>query len=317
MSAWTSLSGSFITGPAAINVVHNRIALFAVSSDRQMNVRWRDVGEWHPWQHLGGTFLLPPVAVTSDTRSIDVFCVSLDQSVCYRSWHGDWSTWHPLYGHVGGGKALVPPSVVTGPSKQLDIFLVGADFKVYQKSRSDHQWGNWIELSAAEAADLFAVTSETGPHLFSIGADRRLRHTRQRSAAWDSWTVLSDNSVVSCATAVASSEIGVEAYYVLADRSLSYQSWDGSWHTPQSLEGTVVESPTVVVSPPDRTDLFVVGEDRAVWHRCRTGESWTWWRSLGGQAFAPISAVSQGGSRIELFTLGRDSAIWHRTFITA
>jgi hypothetical protein len=317
MEAWVSLGGSFVTGSAAINIVHHRLAVFAVGADRQMHVRWRDAGEWHPWQALGGAFLLRPVLVTRDTRSIDLFCVSHDQSVCYRSWHGDWGTWRPLYGHVGGGEALALPSVVTRPPEQLDVFRVGVDFKLYQKGYRDQQWNEWTELDKAEAVGVCAVASDPGLHLFSIGCDRRLRHALQKNAASESWTMLGDGTVVSCTTVVAHGATGVEVYYLLPDRSLRYQTWYDSWDSPHSLEGTIVEPPTVVVSSPKRTDLFVVGEDRAVWQRCRIGDSWTGWRSLGGQAFAPISAVRQGDSRIELFTLGRDSAVWHRTFIAA
>jgi hypothetical protein len=315
MDVWNNLGGTFISAPRGINIMANHLAVFAVGADHQVYVRWRNVGEWGPWQAIGGAIMAPPIVVTRDGRSIDMFCISHDQSMCYRSWQGEWGPWRPLYGHVGGDAALITPCVIAGPSQQLDVLRIGADFQLYYKRYRSEIWDDWTVVHSIGANTISAIRSQLGLHLFSVGSYRRLRHTLQRNDEWEPSTVLNDQNGVSRALAAPHNSDAIAVYYLVTDRSLRYQLWDGSWTEPTSLEGTIVELPTVVVSPNERTDIFVVGEDRAVWQRSRMGDSWTWWRSLGGQAFAPISAVPQGSTRVELFTLARDSTVWHRTFI--
>jgi hypothetical protein len=312
---WRNLGGTFITSPRAANVGGNRIALFGIGLDHQIYVKWRESGEWGHWQPLGGSLLTRPAVVSRDSRSLEVFCVSHDQSVCYRSWQGEWGAWRPLYGRVGGGEYLSPPTALVINADDLVVFKIGQDFIPAYKGYHNGEWEDWGLVGDTKACSCTAVASGACLHLFCIGSDRILRHALRKNGEWPPWTMIGGQQAISSATAVMLNEQLVEVFYVLTDRSLSSQSWNGAWCETTSLEGTILEPPTVIASEDARIDIFVVGEDRAIWHRCRVGDSSTWWRSLGGQAFGPVDAIRQGSNRIELFILGRDSAMWHRTFV--
>jgi hypothetical protein len=315
MDLWRNLGGTFIAPPCAINAGGNRIALFGIGTDHQIYVKWREAGEWGLWQPLGGTLLARPLVVSRDSRSLEVFCVSQDQSVCYRSWQGEWGEWRPLHGQVGGGEYLSPPAVLAIGKDELEIFKIGPDFNLGQKSYHNGQWKDWETVGDTKACSCAAVASGAYLHLFCVGSDRLLRHTLRKNGEWLPWTIIGAEQTISCTTAVALNEQKVAVFYLLSDRSLGWQSWNGAWSESISLEGTILEPPTVIASQDGRIDIFAVGEDRAIWHRCQADDSWTWWRSLGGQGFGSIDAIRQGSNRIELLMLGRDSAVWHRTFV--
>ena len=82
----------------------------------------------------------------------------------------------------------------------------------------------------------------------------------------------------------------------------------------QSLGGTLSSSPAASSWGPTRTDIFVRGSDNGLWHRSRTGATWSAWESLGGVMTADPSAVSWGTNRIDVVVRGFDYALWHRSF---
>jgi hypothetical protein len=310
MERWVNLGGSFIAGPCALTVDQRRLAVFGVGTEHSMQVRWRNSGEWGDWQSLGGALIAEPTAISRSSGSIDAFCVSHDQSVCHRRWDGVWEPWHALHGVVGGlGSARTP--TVTADDSGLSIFRLAPDMSVVRKVYHSEERSDWETLGEDLLFPPSAVTADTGLHLMSVGFDSHLRHAIVARGAEHHWEVLSDGRVASAPSLIRGSNGSVEVYYVGSDRSMYRRIWRGSWGDPQSLEGTILERPTVVTGSGGRIDVFIVGEDRALWQRCRTADGWTWWQSLGGQAYSAISAVQQS-DRVELFVRGRDSAVWHR-----
>lgn len=63
---------------------------------------------------------------------------------------------------------------------------------------------------------------------------------------------------------------------------------------------------------PSRTDIFIRGQDNALWQRTWNGTSWGSWQSLGGVITAAPAAVSWGPNRIDVFVRGKDNALYHR-----
>ena len=61
-----------------------------------------------------------------------------------------------------------------------------------------------------------------------------------------------------------------------------------------------------------RTDIFVRGQDDALWQRTWNGSSWGSWQSLGGVITSAPAAVSWGPNRIDVFVRGKDNALYHR-----
>ncbi|QJE03190.1 zinc metalloprotease [Massilia forsythiae] len=75
-------------------------------------------------------------------------------------------------------------------------------------------------------------------------------------------------------------------------------------------------SSPVVAWGPDRLDAFVLGMDRALyhkwWNRTAWGPSVTGYERLGGVCTSPPQAVSWGPNRLDVFVTGTDSALYHK-----
>jgi serine protease AprX len=84
------------------------------------------------------------------------------------------------------------------------------------------------------------------------------------------------------------------------------------WSGWESLGGFCTDGVAVSSWAPNRLDCFVVGNDRALWHRWWNGSSWSGWESLGGGLYSAPAAVSWGLNRIDVFALGGDHAMWHK-----
>jgi hypothetical protein len=315
MEGWSNLGGTFVTQPCALTVDPRRLVVFGVGVDHTMQMRWRESGEWGEWESIGGMLIAAPVALSRRDGSLDLLCVTHDQSICHRSWEGRWGQWHALHGVVGGVGFTARPTVTVMDQTSLIVFTLSTDMRAYSKVYNNQYWGEWERLDRTMVLSPCAVRTDTGLHAIAVGPDLRLHNAIWQQGTWSSWEPLGDEIVASAPCVLKNNDGSVDVYYLRDDRALYRRVWNGSWNEPLGLEGTITETPTVIAAQDGRIDIFVVGEDRAVWQRNMVGGRWTWWRSLGGQAFSGISAVPQGSTRVELFILGRDSSFWHRTFI--
>jgi hypothetical protein len=84
-----------------------------------------------------------------------------------------------------------------------------------------------------------------------------------------------------------------------------------SWEV---LGGVLSSGPDASSWGTSREDVFVRGQDNALWYRTFNGASWTGWQSLGGIITADPGAVSWGPNRIDVLIRGQDRQLWHRWF---
>ena len=67
---------------------------------------------------------------------------------------------------------------------------------------------------------------------------------------------------------------------------------------------------------PNRLDAFVLGTDRAVYHKWWNGSAWgpsvTGYENMGGTCTSAPQAVAWGPNRLDLFVTGTDSALYHK-----
>lgn len=94
------------------------------------------------------------------------------------------------------------------------------------------------------------------------------------------------------------------------DRLVVAPTWRG-W---ESLGGFCTDGVDVSSWAPNRLDCFVVGNDRALWHKWWDGSAWRGWESLGGGLYSNPTAVSWGPNRIDVFAIDGDHAMWHKWF---
>ncbi len=72
----------------------------------------------------------------------------------------------------------------------------------------------------------------------------------------------------------------------------------------------VGSSPAAASWGPGRLDLFIRGEDNALWHRAYSN-GWGDWESLGGTLTSDPAAVSWGEGRIDVFARDQDNRLLH------
>jgi hypothetical protein len=80
--------------------------------------------------------------------------------------------------------------------------------------------------------------------------------------------------------------------------------------------GTPEPAGSVVSWGADRLDAFVIGTDRAVWHKWWDGSNWgpsvSGYESLGGVCMSAPEVASWGPDRLDAFVLGTDRAMYHK-----
>jgi hypothetical protein len=67
---------------------------------------------------------------------------------------------------------------------------------------------------------------------------------------------------------------------------------------------------------PNRLDVFVLGTDRALYHKWWNGSAWgpslTGYEYQGGVCTSPPRAVAWGPNRLDVFVRGTDRALYHK-----
>ena len=62
-----------------------------------------------------------------------------------------------------------------------------------------------------------------------------------------------------------------------------------------------------------RIDVFVRGNDAAIWHKYHQG-TWSGWESLGGNLASAPAAASWGPGRLDVFARSTDSTLLHKYY---
>jgi hypothetical protein len=84
------------------------------------------------------------------------------------------------------------------------------------------------------------------------------------------------------------------------------------WQLFANLGGVFDGQPASVSWGPGHLEIFIHGNDGAIWHKW-WNNGWSGWESLGGDfPNGEISAISWGVGHIEVFVRGHDNAIWHK-----
>jgi hypothetical protein len=254
-----------------------------------------------------------PFAISRGSDRLDVFCVDPAHSIFHRYWDGaTWSDWATLHGEAGGFRVTAPHAVTWG-SDRLDLFVHGTDLNIYHKSLSGDAWTDWDCIGEEMTSPPFVVARSPGVlEVIAIGRyDLCPKKKIWRDGHWEQrWDSLTENNAISTPYAVVRKSGEVDIFFRGEERAVYQQNSD--WHTaePDSLGGTATRDPCVICWPDDRLDLFVVGEDSAVWKRTTYDNQWSPWTSLGGQAFSAVSAILRSEDELELFVWGKDSHIW-------
>jgi hypothetical protein len=232
---------------------------------------------------------ITPVAVASRSQDhIDLFKVGFDGAVWSAGWHADANGWWPWF-QIHAETVFAQEAPVTAISRvpdHLDLFITGFDGAIWSSWwHNDGQgWRPWFQIhpeTVFRQDRPVAAIARWPEHLdlFRVGFD---------GAVWTSW------------------------WHGEGDP----EGWRPWFQIHPEKRFPVDARVTAIARRSDHIDLFVVGEDGAVWS--------TWWHAdaEGWRPWFPIDpetvfrsdqeivAVARVPEHLDLFTVGHDGAVW-------
>jgi len=81
----------------------------------------------------------------------------------------------------------------------------------------------------------------------------------------------------------------------------------GVWSDWENLGGYLASGPTAASWGENRLDVFVSGEDEALWHKWWDGRSWSVWERVRDGPISEPDCASWGLNRIDCFVLKKDT----------
>jgi hypothetical protein len=189
---------------------------------------------------------------------------------------GDWSKWMSYGAPSAGIASGSSPTVSSWGENRLDVFVRGADGAFWHKPYDSQMagWYPWESMGGTWLSNPAAVSwDNTRVDLFGVGTDNNIWHRYWNSTTgWANWNV------------------------------------DFSAPPPGIASGA---SPDVISWGSGRLDLFIRGNDNAIWHMYYSN-GWSGWESLGASIISDPSATTPNSNRIDLFGTGTDNNIWHK-----
>lgn len=273
-SPWESLGGGFTTGPAAASPGPGRLDLFGRGEDLALwHARFAH-GRWSDWVSLGGGLTSRPAAASRTRGSLTVFAKGTDNALWRRShFRGPWSRWESL-----GGELISGPAACSSRSGRLDVFALNRDHSLMQRTF----WNGWRDWE-------FPGRFHAGLPIWDPAA-----------ASWGPERI--DVCIRDDINQL------IHKWYDHGWGGVTGTGQGGTWSVGGLL---ATSSPALASWGPGRLDLFVRGDDNALWHNC-ISDAESPWVSLGGILTAAPAAVSWGEGRIDVFAKGTDNALWHR-----
>jgi hypothetical protein len=234
------------------------------------------------------------------------------------------------------GASLFAPTLTSGGSADgsdaLRAFAVGVDGRIYvnRQRASDRAWLGWgssiTPPPGGVTGDLASITHGDGNiSLFARAGDNGIwaRGWFTATQTWGAWTPRGGVFTSGIAAAI---DVSHGAEYLLGRRQDGrldfYTSNFGNWNVDVPGVGITTDTPAIGVTSNGDMELFVRGNDNAIWHRTITFNGFVvyGWESLGGNntsgpavtTWAPGSLTT--GKRIDVFALQTNGQLFHRVF---
>jgi hypothetical protein len=172
---------------------------------------------------------------------------------------------------------------------RLEVFAVGGDGALWHISQTapSNGWSDWASLGQPPGVffvsqPAVAPSGDSRLELFVVGSDGNLWHMWQ-TAINDGWS----------------------GWVNFGNAGVGFAS-----------ESPSISSPRLAPSQDGRLELFLVGNDGALWHIWQTGWSngWSGWFSHGsmGGGFLDSPAVAPSADdRLEVFVVAQDGELYH------
>jgi hypothetical protein len=232
------------------------------------------------------------------------------------------SSWSSISGLAASGSS---PAACAQDTNSLDVFAQGTNNALFHRHyASASGWGEWKNLGGVLTASPAVVSRTAGKmDVFVRGTDGALwsKWTADGGTTWSAWYKIGGQLLNGTGPAAYEwGDSGIGVFVTGNNRALYYTSYTGNgnsaWSAWQNLGGMLTSSPGATSSENGVIDVFVRGNDTAVWQREYSNSAWGPWVSLGGRLAANTgpAACSWGPGRVDVFAQGTDSALWHKWY---
>jgi len=222
---------------------------------------------WSGWHSLGGRLAAEPAAAAygyPSTTTIDVFVEGTDRRLWVDSLNvalGTWN-WRPA-----GGLLQAAPAAVVVSDTEAWAFVQAADLGLWYWSTATG-WHSLGGRLASKPAVTFDGQPSAHVDAYLEGADQALWHWTSATGSWESvgGRIASAPSAQVYGGRYHSNFVVVQG----ADRGLWLASSTPSFATGwswQNWEGRLLGPPALVAGASAGLEVFVEGEDHALWHR--------------------------------------------------
>ena len=320
--AWFPAGGPFATTAPQVDQRYDRL----LQLDETGAPHWvsrRDDGIWESSLLSVRGYSSTPVFPTALNEApnappiAEIFGVERDGEV----WRWSWGSFpglappQPLGGQFTSAAEAVRFRGVT------HVFGVGLDGAVWYQSVGS----GWVSLGGVIVSDLAVTTDGVNLYVFGIGQDGAMWSRQSIGLGWGPWQSLGGGFLSSPESAFDGDSVGnfpgfvpQPSGYVVAiglDRAVWWTqvvwvsgptggpptaTWTG-WH---SAGGEAVTAPAVAADPDGGVNVFVVGNDLAMWQR-HLGRAESAWTNLGGGF---TSAPGANGNYV--FGIGLDDGLY-------
>jgi hypothetical protein len=250
-SSWSSLGGSFTSGPAAAAYGPN-IEVFARGQDGAV---WTDAlvnGAWTGWSSLGGYATSAPAAIARrGTPYLDLAVKGGDNTIYVNAYAptAGWLGWRSL-----GGNLTSAPALDSHSDGILDVFSRGTDGALYQQAWNGSQWAaGWGNLGGGIYGAAAAVNKQ--PHDLDVyvrGAGNALYQNHWDSVnSWTNWFLV-DSTPIGSSVAAVSDGAAREILFSRTGDEMYVKVWTnpGGWTSWNDFGPIDVPPPPAPPAPP-------------------------------------------------------------------
>lgn len=320
-SNWQDLGGNTGLPIKAASLGDGRMAVFAVWLDKTLRCRYYDGGSWSEWQNLGGSFTGAPEVVVMDLQLNvrDRIDVTNTPKVSQKLAAGQ----APQQGQSPSAQPLSPNNSKMGAILKQDSYRAQARQQPEPQPQGQKIIPFDTKKSRIEVYEPIKNVPKLEPpsrtriaHIFVKNIDGTLWHRQGRgpSGSWNAWQSLGGtpfNSVV--ATASTDKKIDVVIWNNNTAPSYGAFYWDMSsykWSGWMGLNIAAGAAPVIISTQEDQLEVFCLsGADTNLYHRRRTGTSWSGWVIADNRAY-PLAAMSIRSGIVQLFVQKADFELY-------
>ncbi|MBI3651516.1 MAG: hypothetical protein HY231_10900 [Acidobacteria bacterium] len=302
----------------AVSLGDGRMAVFAVWLDQTLRCRYYDGGSWGEWQNLGGSFIGTPEVAVTDFQFIirdridvmntpKVFQKIADQPAAPPSQSPTAQPVNPNHTKM---------RVIKRDSVQAQV---GQPATISTQTQANPRQVKKTEVAIYDKVKIGPLlnppTRTRIAHVFVKNIDGTLWHREGTGlpGSWHAWQSLggkSFNGIV--ATASTDKKVDVVIWnnnevpsygaYYWDTRGYKFSGWTG-------LNISAGAAPVLFSAQEDQLDLFCLGNDLKLYHRRRSGSSWSNWVVADNRAY-PLAAMSIRSGIVELFVRKADFELY-------